>query len=277
MFTRADSSNPLAIALSRSDGERTADRPVKSQSASSSPARFGTRGERAPSCVGEAHAHSLQQQSIPLERSALRPARIRTALLSKSGIARERDAIDEAPDSLARAKRGNALGKCALGSPFRECRGGDALQMPSSSYEPFDQNDYRRLRSVAERGACEGIVREAIRRIDRDEDGTSLNLASVVRQMRLDGNTGGRAASDMFERIGAFQDNSMTLGLRRYRAGKLVLFKGRAPREENIRGMVENISRAFGMRRDRRVGMERLELQQLCFAERFMHDARARP
>ncbi len=50
----------------------------------------------------------------------------------------------------------------------------------------------------------------------------------------------------MFERIGAFQDNSMTLGLRRYRAGTLVLFNGRAPREENIRGMVENMRRQLG-------------------------------
>src|SRR3546814_18409725 len=39
----------------------------------------------------------------------------------------------------------------------------------------------------------------------------------------------------------------------------------------------DDIGRAFGMRRDRRVGVLRLQLQQLGFAERLVDDAHARP
>ena len=42
-------------------------------------------------------------------------------------------------------------------------------------------------------------------------------------------------------------------------------------------GMVDDVRRAFGMRRDRRAGMLGLELQQLGLAERLVDDADARP
>ncbi len=42
-------------------------------------------------------------------------------------------------------------------------------------------------------------------------------------------------------------------------------------------GMVDDVRRAFGVRRDRRVGMLGLELQQLGLAERLVDDADARP
>src|SRR3546814_10860865 len=41
--------------------------------------------------------------------------------------------------------------------------------------------------------------------------------------------------------------------------------------------MIDDIGRTFGMRRDRRVGVLRLQLQQLGFAERLVDDAHARP
>src|SRR3546814_2017940 len=41
--------------------------------------------------------------------------------------------------------------------------------------------------------------------------------------------------------------------------------------------MIYNMRRAFGMRRHRSAGILRLQLQQLGFAKRLMHDANARP
>ncbi len=41
--------------------------------------------------------------------------------------------------------------------------------------------------------------------------------------------------------------------------------------------MVDDVRRAFGMRRHRRIGMLGLELQELGLAERLVDDADARP
>ena len=60
--------------------------------------------------------------------------------------------------------------------------------------------------------------------------------------------------------------------------------RGRGQREVEDRlgradmvGMVDDVRRAFGMRRDRRVGMLGLELEQLGLAESLVDDADARP
>ena len=42
-------------------------------------------------------------------------------------------------------------------------------------------------------------------------------------------------------------------------------------------GVIDDVRRAFGVRRDRRAGMLGLELQQLGFAERLVDDADAGP
>src|SRR3546814_4235111 len=42
-------------------------------------------------------------------------------------------------------------------------------------------------------------------------------------------------------------------------------------------GMIDNMRRAVGMRRHRSAGILRLQLQQLGFAKRLIHDANARP
>ena len=63
-----------------------------------------------------------------------------------------------------------------------------------------------------------------------------------------------------------------------------MVWLGRVDREVEDRlgradmvGMVDDVRRAFGMRRDRRAGMLGLELQQLGLAERLVDDADARP
>ena len=42
-------------------------------------------------------------------------------------------------------------------------------------------------------------------------------------------------------------------------------------------GMVDDVRRAFGVRRDRRAGMLRLQLEQLGFRKGLVDDAHARP
>jgi hypothetical protein len=108
-------------------------------------------------------------------------------------------------DPHSRPKRGGVLGKCGAGSDFRECRGGDALKENASDFVKFDQIDYKRTRNGADgKGSCEGIVREAIRRIDRND---STDLMDAVTYMRSDANVGGESARDMFDRIDNYQGN----------------------------------------------------------------------
>ena len=56
----------------------------------------------------------------------------------------------------------------------------------------------------------------------------------------------------------------------------LGIFQDHAGRAYDI-GMIENIGGAFGVGGDRRIGMLRLELEQLGLAERFVDDADTRP
>ena len=122
---------------------------------------------------------------------AARPdsAQVRGASLSRGNM------VGQAPrptDAAARKRRGGALIKCALNSPFRECRGGEALRSTCQSYRAFDQNRYVDRPGIDGRPACEGWVREAMRRIDQSDSAAPMNLLSIVQQMRRDA-TGRRA------------------------------------------------------------------------------------
>ena len=61
------------------------------------------------------------------------------------------------------------------------------------------------------------------------------------------------------------------------RAGELEREIEDRPGRADMVGMIDDVRRAFGMRRDRRVGVLGLELQQLGLAERLVDDADARP
>ncbi|MFC0399829.1 hypothetical protein ACFFIG_15575 [Paraburkholderia rhizosphaerae] len=120
----------------------------------------------------------------------------------------------DAQDSHERTKRGGVLGTCGGGSEFRECRGGDALDEGASTHIKFDQMDYRRTRNGADgKGTCEGIVREAMRRIDRND---ANNLLEAVTHMRTEANGGISLADQMFDRIENFQSNRAALQLTRF-------------------------------------------------------------
>lgn len=160
----------------------------------------------------------------------------------------ERDASTDQPHS--REKRGGVLGACAK-SDFRECRGGDALKEGSSSYVKFDQFDRKKTRGEDGRGTCNGIVREAMRRIDRSIGGATTDLPSAVTYMTSDMGSG-RAEADrtgIYGRIQAFQDNPSRLGLLNYRdsAGMHWNPRGSSTREDRINGLMRSVGTMPGM------------------------------
>lgn len=125
----------------------------------------------------------------------------------------------ELDNSGARVKRGPGSSKCI------KDLGGDALKQRSINREGFVQADYRETRGQASGGLCEGIVREAMRRLDgfASDQGTATGsssqptspLISAVRSMRADTRNAHRR-KEMFARITSFQTAASHLGLHRY-------------------------------------------------------------
>jgi hypothetical protein len=149
--------------------------------------------------------------------------------------------LDRLAGSKSRPERGAVLGTCAKGSDFRECRGGDSLKDGATDFVKFDQIDYKRTRNGNEgRGSCEGIVREAMRRIDRNE---ASSLMDAVTYMRSDANLGGSLADHMFDRIDNFQSNRNGLGLTRFDRGAVVHFDHDQSHDRNTR--ISNLMDAF--------------------------------
>ncbi|WP_460900155.1 YopT-type cysteine protease domain-containing protein [Paraburkholderia jirisanensis] len=111
-------------------------------------------------------------------------------------------------------KRGGVLGSLKSNSEFREYRGGDVLKATADDYVKFDQMDYRRTRNGGDgHGSCEGLVLEAMRRIDRNE---SSDLMDAVTYMRADANQGGSGARQLFDRVDNFQADRNSPGFRSY-------------------------------------------------------------
>jgi hypothetical protein len=159
----------------------------------------------------------------------------------------EAGAAGDPGDMQVRKKRGAALGKCIGISSFRECRGGEALRRNAVSYVHFDQYDYRRMRTQEGRGTCDGIAREALRRIDRSEGAQPLSLSAAVREMRADANRGGSVATDLFGRVVAFQGNPATLALRRYHQASFVNLTRGATRDQRINGLFADMRDHLGV------------------------------
>jgi hypothetical protein len=147
-----------------------------------------------------------------------------------------------AAQTLSREKRGAVLGACAK-SEFRECRGGEALAENSSSQVKFDQMDRKETRGESGRGTCEGIAREAMRRIDRNANGQTPDLGAAVSDMSSDIRNSGEIRTDVFRRIQSFQDNPESLGLANYRqAGTTNLNPtGATSRAASIDGLMDSM------------------------------------
>lgn len=158
----------------------------------------------------------------------------------------------QADPPLNRQKRGQVLGACAK-PEFRECRGGDELELHSSQHEKFDQFDHDRTKGGENgKGSCDGIVREAMRRIDRATDGaaTADTLPSAVHNMNsaMASNTAGNPG-EIYDRIDRFQTDRTSLGLSNYRLASRVDFNptGTASRHDRINSFIESMSQDGNM------------------------------
>jgi hypothetical protein len=146
----------------------------------------------------------------------------------------------------SREKRGAVLGACAK-SEFRECRGGEALKDGASSYMKFDQFENKETRGEEGRGTCDGIVHEAMRRLDLNSGGT--DLPSAVTHMSSEINGGRRTANQVMDRILVYQDNPERLGLRNYRQTSRRVWNpsSGATRDERINGLIHNMGTSPGI------------------------------
>lgn len=151
-----------------------------------------------------------------------------------------------ADERIIREKRGAVLGKC-VSPEFRECRGGDALKEGASSYVRFDQFDKKATRGVEGRGTCDGIVHEAMRRID--QGGGLTDLPSAVTHMRSEINGGRATATEILDRIRHFQDNPGSLGLRNYAVSSRAGWNpsGPATQAQRIDDLLHNMGTSPGM------------------------------
>lgn len=143
--------------------------------------------------------------------------------------------------TLSRVRRGGALGKCAAASEFRECRGGEALKETAASYQKFDQADLDRKRGNTGHGACDGIVMEAIRRVDRNADGKTPDVPSAVKRILADAGRNSVTREEMFDRIERFQYDTRSLGVSRYAEGGVDRLGDTEDRTERIANLMTRI------------------------------------
>lgn len=121
-----------------------------------------------------------------------------------------------------RTARGACVGKCPEG--FRDNRGGQALQTNAIASARFDQADYEQTRGYEAGGMCEGVVREAMRRVDRSTETNPPSLVTVANGMSTDATSRSGDRADMFSRIDRFQTNRNSLSFAQYTANPPRLF-----------------------------------------------------
>jgi hypothetical protein len=171
--------------------------------------------------------------------------RLRSPTAGHSQTANDQNSSDIHPQP-SREKRGAALGACAK-SEFRECRGGDALKEGSSSYVKFDQYDDKKTRGESGRGSCNGIVLEAMHRIDRSAGAT--DLPSAVTYMRSEINGRKRDAEQIHDRIMLFQENPESFATRHYELTGMRVWNavGAATHEDRTNGLIDSMGTSPGM------------------------------
>lgn len=147
-----------------------------------------------------------------------------------------------ADKTLEREKRGQVLGACK-GSYFRECRGGEELLELSTAPERFDQAYHERTRKGPDgKGSCQGVVFEAMRRVDRATDGASApdTLPEAISHMNRDMDTLSAAhPGGIYDRIDGFQSGSRLPPLANYRQSSSTNF--------NVHGTTDRSSRIDGL------------------------------
>lgn len=137
-------------------------------------------------------------------------------------------------------RQGPTFSKCFEGD-FRECRGGASLDSSAYSNEKFDQFENSKLRG--ENGQCDGLVREAIRRIDRNTDpagdGSRTTLSTAVHGMAID--TSNVHADEMYNRIANFQSNPGALGLQSFGRTSTLTLPSHESRQDRIEDTVATL------------------------------------
>jgi hypothetical protein len=213
----------------------------------------------APSRVNASQptASMLQARTVAKDAAFQPPPPPPPAPVSQAGASSSAAEADRArsngaaaEDVQTRVKRGACAGKLANEDIFRERRGGDVLRARAINCVKFDQYDYRKKCGYPDTGACDGIVHEAMRRVDRSADESGRNLFSQVERMRndADADRDSPAHKDFCEHVGTYQNNARTLGLTQFTPVTADNLKARYPEavdrrralRENLAGMQPN-------------------------------------
>jgi hypothetical protein len=181
---------------------------ITSQSTSTS---IGTMSSDASISRAAVNGSPTQAKIFPESEAAVHTVRSAKAHLAHQATADQ---------THHREKRGAVLGTCSKGGDFRECRGGAALEDGSDYHARFDQFDRKQTLGEDKRGTCEGIVREVMRRMDRDANGYPSEMWSAVDHMIESMNGDGADRTNTFNRIQAFQNNPTSLQLTRFRQSR---------------------------------------------------------
>jgi hypothetical protein len=166
----------------------------------------------------------------------------RKAVQPRADTRRTRETQVAAPTQMQSPEaRGPALAKCSSDDLFRECRGGEALAQTCWTFHPFDQRRYANEPAISGRPLCAGWVREAMRRVDRNDRAQPFSLVNVAYQMRTDATRQRRGvAAEQFGRVVAFQFNPSSLGLRGLRLSSSERFSSPV-RAQNIDALVTSL------------------------------------
>ncbi|MDR5819736.1 enterotoxin A family protein [Caballeronia sp. LZ043] len=161
------------------------------------------------STASQLQASRREDDVVPAATPPLPRADVQAGSLPSSAAATE--------DAHSRVERGACQGTPST-DIFRERRGGDRLRARAADCVKFDQADYRKKCGYPETGACDGIVLEAMRRVDRSAERPDRTLFSEVQGMRLDADADSNSPAhrDFCEHVDNFQTNAYRLGFSHY-------------------------------------------------------------
>lgn len=161
------------------------------------------------STASQLQASQREDEVAPAATPSLPRADVQAESLPSSAAATE--------GANSRVERGACQGTPST-DIFRERRGGERLRARATDCVKFDQADYRRKCGYPETGACDGIVLEAMRRVDRGAQLPERTLFSAVQNMRLDADADSNsfAHRDFCEHVEKFQTNAHRLGFSHY-------------------------------------------------------------
>ncbi|WP_454827978.1 enterotoxin A family protein [Paraburkholderia xenovorans] len=157
---------------------------------------------------------------------------------------------DESGNLGLRVKRGPAFSTCI------KDRGGNALARNAIAIERFDQVDYPESHEQASGGLCEGMVREAMRRVDlawtdqpmtgERQEPLTPPLMSAVHNMHADTSRLLNTRTDMFNRIQNFQSGRTALGFNHYTPQPSVrLHSAAVSRDTRVNVLINRLNRSL--------------------------------